>query len=255
LVIAAVILGFMLIAGENGLRAAQNSNLGHFGQDQQSQGKIDGADSVFLANRALQVAATQPLTSEASLKKFIFTDIPADSPYAEALKYMKEHGIIKGFADGSFQPDQPVNRAEIIKILVVALGEPKNLYEHKNCFKDVGAQWFAPYGCYAKLKGWVKGYADGGYHPASDVTRAEALKMMLSAYGIPLETKPMEGSSFTSLTVRDWFAPYVWTAEKNGYTWDWQEHNAQNLHQRATRLEIATAVYKLATLSNKMTST
>lgn len=45
--------------------------------------------------------------------------------------------------------------------------EDENLYE--NCFEDVEDEWFAPYVCYAKEKGWVTGYPDGTFKPENNV--------------------------------------------------------------------------------------
>jgi hypothetical protein len=232
LVGAAVILGFLVIAGENSLLSSSDSIFGKVVDDYTT--------SVMTGS----TVAKKAVTGEASTKP-LFTDVAADSPYMEQLRYMYEHNIMKGYEDGTFRPDKAVNRAELLKIIIVAQGEPKNLNEHKKCFTDVNEEWFAPYGCYAKWKGWVKGYGDGGFHPSNDVTRAEALKMMLEAYGIELESAPMEGSDFTDLNPEDWFAPYVWTAEKHGYAWEWKEFNGLTLNNPATRLEIATAIYKL----------
>lgn len=185
-----------------------------------------------------------PYTGEAG-PGMIFTDIPSTHPDAAALQFLKDNGIMKGYPDGSFRPDKPVNRAEVIKIIVVALGEPKDIGKHKGCFKDVNSEWFAPYGCYAKWKGWVKGYADGGYHPSNDVNRAELLKMVVEAYGLTPETAPPEGSAFASLDPDAWYAKYVWTAEAAGLMTAWEAAGPDNLNSPATRLEVATAIYTL----------
>lgn len=240
LVGAATVLGILIIAGESSLIFSQDSIFGRL----TDKTNVEDTDS---DGEDADESAAKALTAEAGLTDMIFTDIPADHPNADALLFMKENGIMKGYSDGSFLPDKEINRAELIKTIIVALGEPKNINEHKKCFTDVNEEWFAPYGCYAKWKGWVKGYGDGGFHPSNDVTRAEALKMMVSAYGIPLETAAMNGSDFAEITAEEWYAPYVWTAEKNGYTWEWKEHNALNIHNKATRLEVATAIYELET--------
>lgn len=229
LVVAAIVFGFLIIAGENALMFSQDSLFG--------RAVIDKGNKI----------TAKSLSAEAGLKEMIFTDIPATHPNATALKYMKENGIMKGYEDGSFKPDKLISRAELMKIIIVALGEPKNINENKNCFTDVKEEWFAPYGCYAKLKGWAKGYGDGGFHPSSDVSRAEALKMMLLAYATPLETSPMEGSAFADISAEEWYAKYIWTAEKDGMTADWKDNIVSNLNNKATRLEVATAIYQLET--------
>lgn len=46
-----------------------------------------------------------------------FSDVPANAWYAEALEWAVDAGIIAGFEDGTFRPDQYVTRAQIVSIL------------------------------------------------------------------------------------------------------------------------------------------
>ena len=90
-----------------------------------------------------------------------------------------------GHPDGTFRPEGVVNRAELAKMIVNGnsefLGEePVNL-SNTDCFTDVNDEWFAPYVCYAKGKGWVVGYPDGSFQPERSVNRAEAIKMTLAS--------------------------------------------------------------------------
>lgn len=56
----------------------------------------------------------------------LFTDVHNNHPYLPAIRYLKENGIIVGYSDGTFRPDQEVNRAEALKLLTLSkkiLGE------------------------------------------------------------------------------------------------------------------------------------
>lgn len=44
----------------------------------------------------------------------IFIDVPDNHPYAEFIKWAKEKGIAKGFADGSFKPDEPLTAGRLM---------------------------------------------------------------------------------------------------------------------------------------------
>ncbi|MGE3279122.1 MAG: S-layer homology domain-containing protein [Candidatus Altimarinota bacterium] len=59
-----------------------------------------------------------PLSSESTQKKMTFSDVPETSPYAEAVKTLSQFGFIQGYEDGTFRPDQPVTRAEALKIIM-----------------------------------------------------------------------------------------------------------------------------------------
>ncbi|MFA6528965.1 MAG: S-layer homology domain-containing protein, partial [Candidatus Gracilibacteria bacterium] len=141
---------------------------------------------------------------------FSFTDLDSGDPEYEAVMGLYDMGIIDGYSDGSFQPEQDVNRAELLKILIEGLGIEVS-DDYANCFDDVGDEWYAKYVCYAEEQGWVAGYDDGNFYPAQIVNKVEALKMLLMVYGYDLE----EGSYISgSMPYSDtwstaWYAVYV----------------------------------------------
>ncbi len=111
-----------------------------------------------------------------------FSDITLDNSHANAILAIADAGIIAGYPDGTFKPDLQINRAEFLKILVEATKTAGVTINGKNCFPDVGEEWFAPYVCYAEARGWVSGYDDGKFRPANPVNRAEALKILANAF-------------------------------------------------------------------------
>ncbi len=128
-------------------------------------------------------SSSQASSSSSQLKKaeLPFRDISASSSYLPAIAWAKDHGILQGYPDGTFQPDRTVNRAEFLKILFAAQGTEASSEAGSISFKDVHADaWFAPYVHAAKEAGIIQGYADGTFKPEQTVNVAEALKM---AYG------------------------------------------------------------------------
>ena len=51
-----------------------------------------------------------------------FSDVPADSYYAEAIQAAYALGIVDGYGDGTFRPDAPVTRAAAMTMLYRAMG-------------------------------------------------------------------------------------------------------------------------------------
>lgn len=93
-----------------------------------------------------------------------------------------DEGIVDGYDDGTFRPDDSINRAEALKILMLAAApEPlSDPFFQVPDFPDVEPdQWFAPYVQLAAEYGIVEGYDDGLFHPERPITRAEAGKIML----------------------------------------------------------------------------
>jgi cysteine-rich repeat protein len=120
-------------------------------------------------------------------------------------------GIVRGYPDGTFRPDQPINRAELLKILMVAaLGDAALSGDPVQCFTDFTppAQWFWASACAAKERGIVSGYPDGTFRGEVQVNLAEALKMTLRAWNLPLPQY---------FRVPDhWYDPYIDAASAEG---------------------------------------
>lgn len=118
--------------------------------------------------------------------------------YSESVAFLRERGAVGGHPDGTFRPKDPVNRAELLKMLFLARGS--NAPVAGECFPDVATDaWFAPYVCAAVRRNIVRGYPDGTFRPEQTVNMAEAMKMLLLAYGRTVE----EG------TGERWYRPFT----------------------------------------------
>ncbi|WP_302011154.1 S-layer homology domain-containing protein [Collinsella tanakaei] len=100
-----------------------------------------------------------------------FPDVPQDAWYAEAVSRLAGMGMIKGFDDGTFRPDEKITRAEFAAIVSrFKDGDPS-----PEPFPDVSeGDWFAGAVSEAAGYGWIEGYPDGTFGPYREVTRAEA---------------------------------------------------------------------------------
>lgn len=111
----------------------------------------------------------------------IFSDLSEKHPYAVAIEKLKNDQVIKGYSDGSFKPEQAVNRAEFVKIIIEAAF--KQDLGGGQCFPDVDSSlWFAAYVCTAANKGIVGGFPDGTFGPTQNITVAAAYKVVLEAF-------------------------------------------------------------------------
>lgn len=95
---------------------------------------------------------------------------------SEQVKALQQKEILSGFPDGSFQPENPVTRAEFVKMLVEAFGFHGGQGAQ---FSDVGEEdWFAPYVWAAAENGIVSGTEEGTFLPDEGITREEAAVMI-----------------------------------------------------------------------------
>ena len=84
-----------------------------------------------------------------------FDDVKVFHPNFGAIEYVRKTGIVTGYDDGTFRPDQTVNRDEFTKIIVGAIlgyspdRDPSgyDIYDAGNLeFSDVvSGEWNVPY--------------------------------------------------------------------------------------------------------------
>src|SRR5690606_1908457 len=75
-----------------------------------------------------------------------FSDVPATSPYYSSVEALTQAGVIEGYEDGTFRPDQPVNRAEAIKMVLAGIGVEVGNGLYNTGFSDVPLDiWYAGY--------------------------------------------------------------------------------------------------------------
>lgn len=147
-----------------------------------------------------------------------FPDVRDNHPNAKAINDLNQKKIISGYPDGTFKPDEQINRAELTKLVVKSKTEP-NAENYKDCFPDVTNQWFAPYICYAKEKNWIEGYKDKKFHPEQNVNRMEALKIILNALftdsNLDKESTSTEQKKAKDVEISAWYYKYFHFADKN----------------------------------------
>ena len=100
-----------------------------------------------------------------------FTDVPADSWYADAVQYVTENGLMNGTEETAFGPDETTTRGMIVAILYRMEGEPE---AEASDFTDVNADaYYADAVAWANANGIVTGYGDGLFGPDDTITREQ----------------------------------------------------------------------------------
>ena len=128
----------------------------------------------------------------------------------EAVDMCTALNIIGGYPDGSFKPEGNITRAEVTKMICVALNGGKNPAVSTNTtptFSDVrnnaNAAWAEGYieSCYAQ--GIVSGVGGGKFAPNGNVTGVQLAKMLLVSLGYKSENEGFTGNAWaTNVNVR-----------------------------------------------------
>lgn len=90
-----------------------------------------------------------------------------------------EYGVVQGYGDGTFKPDQAVTRAEFASLLQ---NISRYVETSANTFSDVSSSdWFFEAVTKLKAAGIMEG-SDGKAHPGSNITRQEAAVLLARAF-------------------------------------------------------------------------
>ena len=107
-----------------------------------------------------------------------FTD-DSEITYKEAVDVISALGVVDGYSDGDFRPDDVLTRGAAAKIICnLILGPTTASYLSADTapFKDVPVtNVFAGYITYCSQQGIINGYADGSFRGDSNITRAEVV--------------------------------------------------------------------------------
>lgn len=163
---------------------------------------INFANPVFAANTATTDSGIQVVANG-------FSDVSRTHQLYTAITYLNETGIISGYDDGTFKSENPINRAEVLKVILKGSGiEADQKFEA--AFPDVTAdQWFASYVMEAKAMGFVKGNeTDGTFAPSRQVNMAEFLKMLLTANALDVSSF-QDKTVVPNIPLDAWYANYV----------------------------------------------
>ncbi len=171
-----------------------------------------------------------------------FDDVYESHPVSDALDFLAEEEIVEGYGDGTFRPLNLINRAEFTKMIVEGfLGETPDEDEYQNCFPDVEEDWYAKYVCFAKEDGWIEGYEDDTFRPADEITRAEAVKIVIAI----LEWEASEDfeTYFSDIDSEEWYSPYLLAADEHG-VFDHIDYYISP-HELISRANMSTLLYRV----------
>ena len=134
-----------------------------------------------------------------------FSDVAAGAYYANAVAWASENGIVGGYGNGKFGPDDPITREQLAAILYryaqyagrdVSVGEDTNILSYTD-FSDL-SEWAIPAMQWACGAGLITGLGGGVLNPKGNATRAQAAAILmrfcedgdLEEAGLPAQTVP-----------------------------------------------------------------
>ena len=132
-----------------------------------------------------------------------FTDLRGDEWYYQSVAYLERNGIIYGYPDGTFRPNERISRAEYAAMVVRLLDlAPVDT----NVFDDVAGHWAVGYINSAASEGWISGNGYGQFQPDLTITRAQIVTIInrIMNREIRAENIPVDAQAYSDLSKTHW---------------------------------------------------
>ena len=127
-------------------------------------------------------------------------DIKVDSEVVDTLVSL---GVINGYTDGSFKPNDTVTRAEMAKMIYVLRtgnSDASAYNDDYSTFTDIKGHWARGYVKYCQSLGIIAGQSATTFAPDQTVTAQEAAKMLLVTLGYDAQKAGLVGINWASKT-------------------------------------------------------
>lgn len=123
-----------------------------------------------------------------------FTDTNLNAWYHDGVHYCLENGLMKGYSENTFAPNDSLTRAMLAQILYSKEGNP---IVSANCsFDDVASgKWYSNAVTWAAEREIVVGYGDGTFDPDGAITREQLAVMLWRYTGSPAASGTLNGFS------------------------------------------------------------
>ena len=177
------------------------------------------------------VICMMPVMAFAGSNDAVYSDI-AGEKCEGAVNVLSALGVVDGYENGTYKPEQTVTRAEMAKLVITALGMDSYATATKSSYSDMAnAQWAIPVVEYATNLGIIEGVGGGRFSPGNPVTYEQAATMIVRAIGFTTACNEMNGT---------WPAIYVQKATALGL---FENVEGNNYGTGANRGDVAIMLY------------
>lgn len=144
-----------------------------------ADGTFKPGTSITRAEAASIIART--FSQSAVTAGVAYSDVAASHWAAEAIGQVSRSGMMKGYTDGSFKPNQTITRAEMATLLsrLITSGDGQSAK-----LSDIAGHWAQAAIERMSQAGMITGYEDGTFRPNQTLTRAEAVTIINRALGL-----------------------------------------------------------------------
>ncbi|MCC8122318.1 MAG: S-layer homology domain-containing protein [Oscillospiraceae bacterium] len=160
----------------------------------------------------------------------------------EAIEFWSGTGMVAGYTDGTFRPNNPINRAETATIMARLM---EYTAKEESTYTDVvPGEWYEDAVLKATAAGIMSGYGNGEFGPFDNLTRQDAVVIICRARGIAPSS---QAAGFTDDgSIADYAKGYVAAMVQSGHIGGYSD-NTFRPTENITRAEMVTILNNTVT--------
>lgn len=174
-----------------------------------------------------------------------FSDVPENFWAYPFIAALSQRGIISGFNDNTFRPNQPVTRAEFATFVQRAFDQSPT--ESTEQYKDIASDfWAAPAIQEATRTGFLTGYPGNVFQPTQQIPRVQALVALVSGLNLSSQS-PTDQTLQTyqdAAQVPNWASDQVAAATEAGLVVNYPDQESLRPNALTTRAEAAAFIHQ-----------
>lgn len=186
--------------------------------------------------------AASPATASPATASY--SDVSSDYWAYPFIAALTQRGIVTGFEDNTFRPDQPLSRAEYAAQVQQIFDQSR---QEAIAFKDVPSDFWARSAIDTAVRiGFLRGYPGGVFQPAEPIPRYQVLLSLVNGFRL---TPPADANEVVQ-TYQDgnqlpaYSIPAIAAATDSSIVVNYPDVNTLKPNQPATRAEVAAMIYQ-----------
>jgi hypothetical protein len=161
-----------------------------------------------------------------------FKDLKQSDYAYKEIMYLVNKGVVLGYSDTTFKPNNSVKRGEFTKFLVYGKNLQSQATSPTNEFTDLKHHWSNKVVNVAVKKGYINGVGNKKFAPENNITGAQVAAIIVRAKGLESKAKGIKG--------KNWYDGYVKVAKDSNLL-----YKNFSANKNATRAQCAEIIYKL----------
>ena len=172
-----------------------------------------------------------------------FTDVPPGYWAKVYIEALSAKGVIAGFPDGTYKPDEPVTRAQFAAIINKAFAPP--VKREAINFRDVSQNFWGYQAIQTAYRGaYLAGYPNRIFRPQQEIPRVQVLVSLANGLGLNAANQASLSLYNDAAQIPDYAKDPVAAATTRQLVVNYPTPNQLNPNREATRAEVAAFVYQ-----------